>query len=180
MIRLNRSHAKAAVAAGVSAAVIGSGAVAYAALGTGPTATPSLTAASSGAGKAASLGQLGKLVIGEVTDVSTTRPASGPAAAVGTIKIKTPDGQVVTADLAKRTRVYAYHGPADKPTVEAVTALKDNELVAVRIVARRARTGSSSPSAPAAGTSTSALLTAASTATGTRYAALIVDLGFAA
>jgi len=192
-------HAKAVVAAGLSAAVIGSGAVAYAAIGpSSASPTAALTSARVGAGAgtpanraarraaaragsgtgagtaagagatgsgagtkpAASLRQLGKLVIGEVTSLSAT----GGAASVGTITIQTPDGKTVTANLAKRTRVFAYHGPGVKPTSGTVSALKTDELVAVRVVARKAATSS----------------TATSTTAGARYAALIVDLGFAA
>jgi len=197
-------HAKAVVATAVSVAVIGTGAMAYAAMGPTPprptaaltsarlsasTGTPSRAAlratagpgvagpgaaadpgAAAGpnsgagagtraAGRAAPLRQLGKLVIGEVTSLST----SGGAASVGAITIQAPDGKTVTANLAKRTRVFAYHGRGVKPTAEALTDLKTNELVAVRVVTRRAATSS----------------TASGTTTGTPYAALIVDLGFA-
>ncbi len=181
-------HAKAVVAAGVSAAVIGSGAMAYAAIGpssSAPTAaltSARLTAATNaGAGanaagnraarrtgtgtagaRRAPLRQLGRLAIGEVTSLST----SGGAASAGTITIQTPDSKSVTANLATRTRVVAYQGPGTKPTPENLSTLetKTDELVAVRIVARKKPT--------------------ASTATGTqapvRYAVLIVDLGYAA
>jgi len=192
----NVPHAKAVVAAAVSAAVIGTGAMAYAAMGpnsSSPTAalTAARLSASTGtssraalraaagtnaaagtsaaragaAGRAAPLRQLGRLVIGEVTSLSTSLSTSGGAASVGAITIKTPDGQTVTANLAKRTRVFAYHGRGVKPTAEAVSALeaKSGELVAVRVVTRRAATSS----------------TATGTTTGTPYAALIVDLGFA-
>lgn len=179
-------HAKAVVAAGVSAAVIGSGAMAYAAIGpssSAPTAaltSARLTAATNaGAGanaagnraarrtgtgtagaRRAPLRQLGRLVIGEVTSLST----SGGAASAGTITIQTPDSKSVTANLAKHTRVVAYQGPGVKPKAEVLSALKTDEMVAVRIVARKKPT--------------------ASTATGTQapvgYAVLIVDLGYAA
>jgi len=190
-------HAKAVVAAGVSAAVIGSGAMAYAAIGpTPPAPTAALTAsltsagvtaaagtpanraalratARSGAGPAGSAGtsartsrapamrQLRNLAIGEASF-----SPSGGAASVGTITIRTANGQTVTANLAKRTRVFAYQGPRVKPTAETISKLEANrgELVAVRVVSRKAPASTSSASA---------------STTGTLYAALIVDLGFA-
>lgn len=164
-------HAKAVVAAGVSAAVIGSAAVAYAA--TGSSSPPPAAQANARAGASAHhraahhrapWRQLRGLVIGEVTSFSST----GGAASVGTITVLTPDGKAITANLAKHARVLAYQGRGVKPTKETVSALgaKTDEMVAVRVVARRAHTASTSTASP-------------STSTRTLYAPLIVDLGFA-
>jgi hypothetical protein len=216
-MKFTRTSTKALVAAGVSAAVIGSGAAAYAifdaatSVGAAPASTPTVaavppstgqlaaarvkagTSAGTGAsGRTAARRQLGHLVIGEVTSVSS----SGGAAGVGVISVRTPDGKTVTANLGQRTRIFTYHGPGSKPSAETLTQLGTNqdEMVAVRLVERRAGarpgsagtgTGSSatpSGSATASGSAGTGMLTAATgpRATGTPYAALIVDLGYAA
>ena len=204
VMKLARPSIKALAATGASAAVIASGSAAYAiyAATAAPTASPASAAAASpppaqltatGAKANASTGAKAKaraaarrarggLVIGELTSVSP----SGGAASQGTISVLVPDGQTVSANLVKRTRVLAYQGPGTKPTTETLSQLRQNEMVAVRIV-RRPAAGSGTGSAPAASGTASAgpnalTLTAASpgTASGTAYAALIVDLGYTA
>lgn len=196
-MKLARPSLKALAAAGATAAVIASGGAAYAVYGaaSAPASLPStdgvsparsVTAsqvaaaggkakanASTGTAAARAARRLGGLVIGELTSVSST----GGAASVGTISVRVPDGQTITAKLAKRTRIYAYQGPGTKPTTEALSGLRSDEMVAVRIVRRG--TGTSASGTAGAGAVT---LTAASPASGsgTAYAALIVDLGYAA
>ena len=190
-MKLTRTPIKALAAVGASAAVIASGSAAYAIYGataapsaSGPVAQSQLAAAgvkanaSAGAkppSRAAARRALGGLVIGEITSISST----GGAASAGTISVRVPDGKTVTANLAKRTRIYAYHGPGDKPTAEPVSKLGQNEMVAVRILTRPA-TGSGTTTGAAAAGSAQVLTAATATATGTPYAALILDLGYTA
>ena len=211
-MKLPRPSFKTLVAAGASAAVLASSGAAYAIYdaaststvaapsGSGPTASATtsapagrassqLTAArakanastASAAAAARARRGLGGLVIGELTSISTT----GGAASQGTISVRVPDGQMVTASLAKRTRVYAYQGPGTKPTAETVSQLKDNEMVAIRTVVRRAAgtgssTGTGSATGAATGGTAQVLTAAAGTSSTASYAALIVDLGYSA
>ena len=213
-MKLPRPSFKTLVAAGASAAALASGGAAYAIYdaaststtaapsGSGPTAatttSPPASPASSqltaarakanastapAAAGARARRALGGLVIGELTSVSTT----GGAVSQGTISVRVPDGQTVTASLAKRTRIFAYQGPGTKPTAETLAQLKDNEMVAIRIVVRRTATGSSAAAAASAaanGSFGTGPVTLAATsqpsATGTSYAALILDLGYTA
>jgi hypothetical protein len=202
-MRLARPSIKALAAAGASAAVIASGSAAYAiydavaastaapassVLQATPASAASARLAATGAKANAKAGARGKaraaalggLVIGKVNSVSST----GGAASQGTIVVDVPDGKTVTANLVKRTRVLAYQGPGTKPTTESVGQLHQNEMVAVRIVRRPAASSGTGPSASgtASAGSSALTLTAASpaTASGTAYAALIIDLGYAA
>jgi hypothetical protein len=204
-MKLTRPSIKALAAAGASAAIIASGSAAYAIYDavSAPTAAPAAPAASAPAGsarlaatgakanangnagarakaRAAALRRLGGLVIGKVDSVHST----GGAASQGTIVVAVPDGKTVTANLVKRTRVLVYQGPGTKATTESVGQLHDNEMVAVRIIRRPAASSGagSSASGTASAGSNALTLTAASPATGsgTAYAALIVDLGYAA
>lgn len=162
-------RAKALAAAGLSVVVVSGGAAVYAAGRPGHGGkNPAFTGAMiPGAG----LPQLGSYLFGELT--GQTAPVSGTPGTPATITVTTPDGDVVTLNVAPRAGVYSYQGPDKRAeNLGGVTGLRTDDVLGVYFVRRRVFTP---PTTEAAQSSTVGVTP--STATFVAYATLIVDLG---
>jgi outer membrane protein assembly factor BamB len=61
----------------------------------------------------------------------TSETSSGGVLGKGQITVMAPDGKSLTLSLTPGTKIWRYHGPGERPTVEALSALSTNEVVVV-------------------------------------------------